>query len=891
MRAGASLTEKPAVKAVAFRDHLGETGPVPIVERDAPLAMLHQRAREAARGEGRVVLLAGEAGAGKSALVEQFQRELPDATWAWGTCDGLSTPRPLAPLFDLADDLGGRLRQLCQGRPERDELFRALLQQVSAGPGLSAVVVEDMHWADEASLDLLRFLARRIGRAPVLLIVTYRDDWLTAPAPFRLALGELAALRWTQRIGLEPLSPEAVRALAAGTALDPHELFELTGGNPFYVTEMIEAGTRGVPLSARDAVLARAARLSADASRVLETASLIGTRIEANVLAAASRVPAATFDELIDSGLLIEEGTWFKFRHEIARLAVAQQVATHRRRSLHTDILAALRATGSADDAGMAYHSEGALDAAGTVHHAWLAARRASDLGSHREASAQYERALRFASSADATTAATLYVELAREASLGDRWQAAADADARALALWRTLGDRLREGDTLRHHSLALKNLCRGDEAVEAAERAVRTLEPLGLTSELAAAYGTLATVLMMRDDRAAALGLALRAEEVARPLGATEVIADALNTQGCAVAATDSRWTEPVRRALELALSHDLQPEAGRAYGNLYGELCDQYRFGEAQQYYDDGIAYCDEHDLETHTFCLLASRTAELQHRGRWDEALAMGTLLLEKSTTAPLNRICPNMRVGAIRARRGDPGVWEPLDAAIAGAEPTGEPQYIVPVRLARAEARWLEGRTDDARREAEHAADAAVAIDPWMRGDVAVWLRRTGSDRVVDGDVAAPFALALHDRHEEAARAWDELGCHANAAMALLDSPDETALREGLRRLDAMGAAAVARLARQKLRRLGVRSVPVGPRRATRADPLGVTPRERQVLELLCAGRTNAAIARELFISAKTVDHHVSAVLAKLGVTSRGSAAAAALRLGLLTSAGR
>jgi len=883
-----SAASELAEAAVALRGALRETDPVAIVEREAPLAVLHQHAREAARGEGRVVLLAGEAGAGKTTLVEHFQRELPDATWAWGTCDGLSTPRPLAPLFDLADALGGRLQELCHGRPERDELFRALLQQVTAGPGLTAVVVEDMHWADEASLDLLRFLARRIGRAPVLLIVTYRDDWHTAPAPFRLALGELAALRWTQRLEVGPLSPDAVRSLAAGTALDTRELFELTGGNPFYVTEMIEAGTRGVPLSARDAVLARAARLSGDAAQVLATASLIGTRIEANLLAAASRCSAQTLDELIDSGLLIEDGTWLKFRHEIARLAVAQQVPAHRRRSLHTDVLAALRATGSADDARLAYHSEGAVDLAGTLRHAWRAARRAADLGSHREAGAQYERALRFAAEADAATTATLYVELAREACLGDRWQAAADADERALTLWRTLGDRLREGDTLRHHSLALKNLCRGDEAVEAAERAVQTLEPLGLTSELAAAYGTLATVLMMRDDRSAAIELARRAERVARPLGAIEVIADALNTQGCAAAATDSRWTEPVRRALELALSHDLQSEAGRAYGNLYGALCDQYRFDDAQQYYDAGIAYCDEHDLESHTFCLLASRTAELLQRGRWDEATAIGLRLLDTSTTAPLNRICPNLRVGAIRARRGEAGAWDFLDAALAGADPTGEAQYIVPVRLARAEARLLEGRPDDARREAELAADAAHAIGPWMRGDVAVWLRRTGSHRRVDGDVAAPFALQLQGRDAEAARAWDERGCRFNAAMALLDASAEPALREGLRRLDELGATASARLARRELRRLGVRSVPAGPRQATRADPLGVTPRERQVLELLCASRTNAEIARELFISAKTVDHHVSAVLAKLGVTSRGKAADAARRLGLVAS---
>jgi ATP/maltotriose-dependent transcriptional regulator MalT len=438
----------------------------------------------------------------------------------------------------------------------------------------------------------------------------------------------------------------------------------------------------------------------------------------------------------------------------------------------------------------------------------------------------------------------------------------------------------------LRHRSLALKNLCRGGDAVAAARLAVHTLEPLGTTTELAAAYSTLARVLMMRGDKSAAIDLARRAHEIAGQVDATDVVADALNTEGCASSTTDERWTEPVRRSLELALSHNLQSEAGRAFTNLYGVLCDQHRYREAEQYFVDGIAYCDEHDLDTHTFCLLAARTDELEHAGRWDEAVALCTQLLSKSTTAPLNRIAPSMRLGLIRARRGGPGIWEPLDEASTAADPTGEPQHIVPVRLARAEAHLLEGRPDDARREAELAADWAFELDPWMRGELMAWLRRTRSDRALDGAVAAPFDLELQGRHTEAAQAWDELGCSFDAGMVLLDSSDEAPVREALRRFDALGATASARLARQALRRLGVRSIPSGPRRKTRAHPLGMTPREWQVLELICARRTNAEIAQELFISAKTVDHHVSAVLAKLAVDNRGSAAEAVARLGLV-----
>src|ERR1700728_1189327 len=285
-----------------------------LLERDPVLASLRQYANEATQGEGRIVLIGGEAGAGKSVLVERFQRDLPDALWSWGACDGLSTPRPLAPLFDLARDLGGSLEDLCQGRPERDELFAALLTQVAVDDRLNVIVIEDIHWADEATLDLMRFLTRRIRAESVLVVATYRDDWLAPSSPLRLALGDLAARRWTRRLDLPPLSIEAVRTMAAGTDLDADQLYRLADGNPFYVTEMLEAGTHGVPLSARDAILSRTGRLSDAARQVLEKAALMGLRVDPGLFAGRQ----AALDELTASGLLVDERTGLRFRHEIA---------------------------------------------------------------------------------------------------------------------------------------------------------------------------------------------------------------------------------------------------------------------------------------------------------------------------------------------------------------------------------------------------------------------------------------------------------------------------------------------------------------------------------------------------------------------------------------------
>jgi DNA-binding CsgD family transcriptional regulator len=449
-----------------------------LLERGPSLALLADCAAEARRGDGRLVVLGGEAGVGKTALLERFQRELRDARWSWGACDGLFTPRPLGPLYDLADQLGGELLELCARGASRDDLFRALLRQVS-GPGpVNVVVVEDIHWADEATMDLLRFVGRRLRDARVLLVATFRDDDLATDDQLRVALGELARHRTTRRIALAPLSADAVRALAGGSSLEAAALYQLTGGNPFYVTEVLQAGMAQVPASARDAVLARAAGLGADSRQLLEVAALTGARVEAY-------------------------------------------------------------------------------------------------------------------------------------------------------------------------------------------------------------------------------------------------------------------------------------------------------------------------------------------------------------------------------------------------------------------------WLEGRTAEAAREAELADDVPDPGDPWLAGALAVWLRRTGSARRPRAELAEPYQLLLNGNWEKAAQLWTDLGCPYEAALVRLDAAEEGALREALSTFTELGAAAAARITRQRLRALGARSIPAGPRSATRGDPLGLTRREREVLAEICAGQTNAAIAAKLFISAKTVDHHVSAVLAKLGAPNRNAAAAQAAKLGLLS----
>jgi DNA-binding SARP family transcriptional activator len=809
--AAASLTVAPPAAAAPAASLPGAAAPAaslpapPLLEREVPLATLTALAAEARRGTGRVAVIAGEAGVGKSTLIERLRRDVPDARWLWSACDGLFTPRPLGPLHDLAGQLGGDLLDACtHPGTDRDQLFRGLLRQIAAPDSFDVVVVEDVHWADEATLDLLRYLARRLREAAVLLVVTYRDDGVGAGDRLRVALGDLASHRLSRRIELEPLSLASVRLLAEGSGIVPAELHRLTGGNPFYVTEVLRSGTATIPACVLDVVLARAARLDPATREVLDVAALIGTRMEPRLLHWAAGHRSGPADELLTSGLLSTDGAWVRFRHEIARRAVAESVPPHRAQAVHGRILATLRESGCDDDARLAFHAEAAGDGAAVLRHAPAAAAHAHDMGCHREAAAQLERALRFAGPAPVRQGARLQELLADELALLDRWPDAQDAAERALALWRADRDRLREGDTLRRLSRIRWNLCRGPEALATVEAAVRILEPLGPSAELARAYATYANQQMLYADYPATDVLVRRAEALAEITGATDVRSDALDTGAVSAWGQGREWRPLMRAALDGALAGHHQDQAARAYTNFAALYAEERRFAEAEAYVAEGLAYCAEHDLTSYAICLRGEQANIMLRRGRWDESVAATRALLAEAARSPASRLCSLIRLGTVATRRGDPDRWEQLDEAAALAREANEPQQLIPALLARSEAQWLDGRIEDAARAAELADDVAGGCDPWRLGEVAAWLRRTGSPRPPRGPLAEPYDLLASGSPVKAAQLLAGLGCGYDAALALTDAADEASLREALSVFTALGATPAARVVRQRLR---------------------------------------------------------------------------------------
>jgi DNA-binding CsgD family transcriptional regulator len=851
-----------------------------LLEREGQLAALHEYAADALAGRGRMVLVSGEAGIGKSALIEAFTAGQPGLRPATGACDGLFTPRPLGPLYDVAAGLGGALLAACQAERPREELFGLLLAQLGDAP--TFVVLEDVHWADEATLDLVRFLGRRLRDLPALVVVTYRDDELSPRDPLRMVLGEIGTQRSTRRIDLGPLSRSAVDALAGATAASGTELYRLTGGNPFFVAEVLSGGLGMIPPSARDAVLARVARLTDTARRTAEAAALLGGRVDLKLLAEVAGAEHHDLDELVGSGLLVSEPTGLRFRHELTRMAIAQQIPAHRAATVHAAALTALVERGG-DDARLAYHAEGAADAQAVQWFAPRAAERSSALGAHREAVAQLERALRFTDGLAAKELAALWTQLSVESGLVDNWERAADAIDAAITLWQQVGDPLRIGDGLRLRANAEWRLCRGS-APTSARAAVEVLEPLGRTAELAWA---LARRSVFEPDLAACLEVARRAEELARELELPAVVSDALNTRACVLAALGRPWEPDMVEALRLAQSTRSDAQAGRAFANYQVLLGNERRWDEQDAITAEGMAYCEEYDIATFTYCIRAGAGESMLNRGRWDEAVAMAQPLVDLKAS-PINTLGPLTIVGRSRARRGQPNALAPLDEAVALADETGELEWRLTARIPRAEARLLADDVEAARRDLESCLDPRLPeMGADLVGPLLLWLRRAGLPTpTLSLPFPTPIDPGLTGDASGSAAAWDAARMPYEAAWALLDSGEVDLVREAFDRFERLGTTAASRLARQELKRLGVESVPAGARAATRVHPAGLTPREQEVLALVAEGLTDEQIAGQLVLSIRTVHHHVSAVLAKLGVGSRREAADEALRLGLV-----
>ena len=857
-----------------------------LVERGSALQTLQQRLRATAE-TGHVVFVAGEAGVGKTSVLRAFGATHANV-W-WGACDALQTPHPLAPLLDMARDADVHFAARLAG--PRSALFEAVLDDLRQPLTPVLMVIEDAHWADDATLDLIKFLGRRIERTRALLVVSFRDDEVPAGHPLRRVIGELPRTALT-RIQLPRLSAAGVETLARRALRSPAGLFEATQGNPFFVTELLRHGLQEVPRTVQDLVQARFARLDKSAQAIVRLVSIVPGRLERWLLEALLAPTLPALEACLDSGLLISDTTSFSFRHELARVAVEAALAPPVAQSLHAQVLRAVAADGRPMPAArLAHHSVLADDSAAVRRYATVAADEARKRGANREAARHLRNALRQPAVAGDDQRRRWLEAYALDSANVDSTSDAIAARQELDALYRSGGDVAGEAANLSRLALLYMHMLRNAEADAASRRAIELLESLPASVDLAAAYRVEASLRMLNRDCAESAEWSRKSIALARAFDDKERLCFALGTLGAALLFIDyEAGCRQLEQALEMAIAEELPVAAANAMLNLGSGAGELMQLPAAERWLRAAVAYSVERELDLSAQYCSAWIAGCAVLSGHWDAAAERSNDVLARPT-ATIARLTALLALGRLRTRRGDPGADEALDEALVLTGSTHTVQRIAPVRAARAEAAFMRGDMDAVAVEAQAALPIALRQQhPWFIGELAFWCWRAGVLDDVPTCCAEPYALQMSGRWREAAAAWGRLGCPFEEARALADG-DTDAQAQALAIFERLGARPALESLRRRLHDAGVRGLARGARNSTRKSAYGLTLRELQVLELLCEGLRNAEIAERLCRSVRTVDHHLAAVFAKLGVDSRMAAIQVAQRAGLSAQSGQ
>lgn len=854
-----------------------------LLERQAEQGLLEKVLAQVMHGDGQIALISGEAGIGKTSLVTSFVRKhRSECRVLWGACDPLFTPRPLGPLHDIA--LGSRpdLADLLNSGANWLTVSSALLKALQDKNSPSILVLEDIHWADEATLDLCKFLGRRIRQTHALLILTYRDDEVHRQHPLRSVLGDCPPGQ-THRLPLAPLTETAVEALAGEAGRAAAGIFDATLGNPFFVTEVLKNEQGRVPETVRDAVLTRVARLAPSARSILDLLSVVPGNVDLWLVDSILSPDASDIDACIVGGFLVLTRNSLAFRHELARIAIAESLADRQSKSLHDQVLYALIAHPESHPplALLVHHAIHSGNEQAVQRYAPLAAQEASRHGAHREAARYDQAALESAHLLESDARAALLDDLSFECYLTGKIEQAIQARHEAISIWRAGERRERVGDGLRWLSRFYWFYGKRDEAEEYAEQAIEILEQLTPGLELAMAYSNRSQLFVLAEQTRPAREWGAKALALAEEINSTDVLIHALTNIGTAELMDENpTGRETLDRALALARAHELHDHVARYFANSATLAVQQREYATAEGYLNEGIAYTTDRDMDSYSVYLRGWRARSLFERGQWAQAAAEAEKALGLQPGSAVIALPAIIALGHLRARQGSQEAMALLDRAQALALPTRELQRIGPLAEARTEAAWWQGDRERALAEARSGYDLALqGRQRWLLGSLAYWIHRAGGEVAGLERIPPVYRLMIEGDWRAAASEWEQIGCPFERALALAEGDREAQLT-ALSIFDELGARPAARALRQKMRRAGVKGIPRGPRPVTRANPAGLTAREMQVLALISEGLSNAAIAQRLSLSAKTVDHYVSSILSKLNVHTRVQAASIA-----------
>lgn len=851
-----------------------------LVERDTELMVLTSLFGPLLQGISHIALVSGESGVGKTTLVNAMVEATPPGIRLWrGGCDNLVTVNPFAPLREALRTVSGALRTaLDQG--DSPDVLTGLAEELSGGQP-TLLVIEDLHWADDASVDVLSYLARRLQRLSLLLVVTFRDDEVHPGHSLHRLLAALPP-EGTQRLLPKPLTVGGVAALVGESGWDATELHATTGGNPFYVTEALAGPPGAVPETVAAAVDARLQRLSAPARTALEQVCVWPGVLDYELAHALLGKGLAALTEAEDAGVLVAEPAGVRFRHEIARRATVARLTGLRRREADRAVTEVLKLRGDHDLSRLVHHASACGDNRTVATFAPKAARQAGKAGAQRQALDFYRTALQHEVLMDDAVLAEVLDGYAWELHNAHRLSEAVIQGRRAQQFYQVIDDPSAEAMALVRLTRPLYLSGEPDEALACAERAVALTE--GADTLIAAqALAALGALCALDVEAEAAREPLTRALALANQLSDREV--ESLCVNYLAQSVTGDNTEDAVRLlfdSLSLATRSGSYELVARGYTNLAELLYRCGEYGRLESLLIDGMAFTREHGFWSHLYGLECADGLLKARRGAWDEAAAAFRMAVERyDDPGMLLLYClpPYLR---LQTRRGVLTDKRPLVEAWQAAV---RQRWLTGLGLAGAallEWAWLYDDPAEAERVmrdwAPHAQrPTAGPIDGEFRRYAAL----AGVD-VPDGSAArnaaaGPWCHGLNGDWRAAVRHWQAVGDSFEAAVDLLGSAEADATVQAWQCFTELGAKPAARQARRRLADLGVRAVPRGPNRRTRTNPAGLTERQMDVARAVASGMTNAEIANDLVVSVRTVDHHVSAILTKFGLASRRAVA--------------
>jgi len=819
-----------------------------LLDRDKELGLLSGLLAGVGSSGGKVVLVRGEAGIGKSLLVREcFGGRDDEAHVYFGFCDDLLTPQPLGPFWDVAREEPSLGESLEKG--DRRAVMETLLDLLSRSLRPTVLVVEDTHWADEATFDVIKYLGRRIGGSNGLLVLTYRDGEVDHDHPLRQVIGDLAPEDLV-RIHLGGLSVEAVAALVEDTDLDSDQVVALTDGNPLFVTEVAASGVEGVPSSVQDSVLARAGKLSSGARRVLDLVSVIPGVSERSLIEIIVEPTEEEMTECVRQGLLRVGDDTVSFHHELTRRAVESALHTADRRRLNQQVLAELGESGNPSR--LVHHAREADDTDSLIGFAPKASRAAMAMGSHREASAHFRTLEPYLNRITAVDRAAIFDDWARNEFNLDT-VTALDILARAIELHRSTGDDHALARALTFAVRVNEHNGHPEAADTCVAEAVAILESYPPSGDLAFAMSRRAWLSMMRGDRVRAIELADRAISLAEVVGDELTMIHSLNTKGTSTYMRGDpdgfRLLEEARRRAEQG---GYRLEETLALVNMAGAAFELRQLELASELAQRTIDTAARYEIGAAENYARASHAEVLVWKGDWVAAEDLTAEVLgSHPQRGTRTEMIAGYVLGRLQTRQGRPQAQTTLDRTWSLAELSAEMQHLIPTAAALAEYMWLTGDDDSGRiTRFREVLDEGLRLENlWAGGDLAFWLWKLGELTKAPEGAAEPYRLVIEGKPVEAAAIWEAKGIPYERALALMDD-DQKAQLEALQILETLGATAVAAKLRQTLRDQGV-TVPRGKRRDTRRHGVGLTARQAEVLQLLDQDLSNHEMTEPVY----------------------------------------